>query len=67
MLKTANSFYFVYEYCNGGNLSHFIEKNGHLSEKQAILWLEHLLQALQVIWDKKLTHRFLTTRNIFLH
>jgi len=26
MLKTANNFYFVYDYCNGGTLDKMIQK-----------------------------------------
>ena len=37
MLKTKNNYYFVYEFCNGGDLEAKIEKVGFLPENEAYI------------------------------
>lgn len=36
MLRTANNYYLVYEYCNGGTLADHIKAKGKLTEAEAI-------------------------------
>ena len=37
MLKTSNHYYFVYEFCNGGNLEQRIASQSKFSEKEVNL------------------------------
>ena len=46
-IESVDSSYYVYEYCNGGNLYDFVRKNGQMSEKQAILFFKQLLNAMK--------------------
>jgi serine/threonine protein kinase len=43
MLKTANNFYFVYEFCNGGTLDKLIQKEGPFPEKRALVYLRQIV------------------------
>mgnify|MGYP002359858456 CR=1 FL=1 len=36
MLRTANNYYLVYEFCNGGTLAELIKAKGKLTEPEAI-------------------------------
>lgn len=45
IMRSSNNTYYVYEYCNGGNLFDFVKKNGKLSEKQAMIYFKQLLNA----------------------
>ncbi len=41
MLKTDNHVYFIYEYCNQGNLKELIvNTNGHLPESEALYFFK---------------------------
>lgn len=43
MLKTANNFYFVYEYCNGGTLDKLLQKEGAFPEKRALYFFKQMV------------------------
>lgn len=32
LLTTENNYYFIYEYCNGGNMEQHIYKNGKMND-----------------------------------
>ena len=43
MLKTANNFYFVYEYCNGGTMDKMMQKEGPFPEKRALFFFRQMM------------------------
>lgn len=43
MLKTANNFYFVYEYCNGGTMDKLMQKEGPFQEKKALFFFRQMM------------------------
>ena len=36
MLRTANNYYLVYEFCNGGTLAELIKSKGRLTEAETM-------------------------------
>lgn len=36
MLRTANNYYLVYQFCNGGTLAEYIKSKGKLTEEDAL-------------------------------
>uniref|UniRef100_T1J4E5 non-specific serine/threonine protein kinase n=1 Tax=Strigamia maritima TaxID=126957 RepID=T1J4E5_STRMM len=67
--KTKEGFlYIIMLYCEGGDMYSKIknQKGIYFPEKQIIQWTIQLCLALQYLHDKKILHRDLKTRNIFL-
>jgi serine/threonine-protein kinase ULK/ATG1 len=72
MLKTANNYYFVYEFCNGGTLSKCIQSYTHCSNgvmplNTALLYFSQLLQAFKILAKHNIMHRDLKPDNVLLH
>lgn len=66
---TSSCYYdrtLVLEYCQGGTLQHFIDKNGPVNELIAKRWLSSLLQTLQLLHSKGFVLRNLSPSNIVL-
>ena len=65
-----NFFYIIMEYCEKGNLSSLIinlkKKNKHLTENQIWKFFIQICIGLSYIHNKKILHRDLKTKNIFL-
>lgn len=63
-------FCIVTEFCEGGDLDVRLQEckktQSAIEEKQVIKWLKQLLQALEYMHDKRILHRDLKTKNIFL-
>jgi serine/threonine-protein kinase ULK/ATG1 len=57
MLKTVNNFYFVYEYCNGGNLEKVLKEKGKLSERAALTYFGQIVEAFRVLNKHNIMHR----------
>jgi len=66
-LKTANNYYFVYEYCNGGTLEQQIKNEGRFSEEKALGYMADLLRAFQILIRFNIMHRDIKPSNILLH
>jgi serine/threonine protein kinase len=49
MLKTANHYYFVYEYCNGGTLESLLKAKGHFYETEALVIFSQLVNAYKLV------------------
>eukprot|EP01017_Pseudomicrothorax_dubius_P003395 TRINITY_DN1047_c0_g1_i10.p1 TRINITY_DN1047_c0_g1~~TRINITY_DN1047_c0_g1_i10.p1 ORF type:complete len:215 (+),score=44.85 TRINITY_DN1047_c0_g1_i10:145-789(+) len=67
--KTASSIYIIMEYCSGGNLKSYIEKNGTnmtLPEAEACRILNDILQGFRVLVSKSMVHRDIKRENILL-
>ena len=67
IMRSTNNTYFVYEYCNGGNLLSLLEKKKFLKEKQAIVYFKQVLEAFKVLVQKNIIHRDIKIENILLH
>ena len=57
----------VTEYCNGGTLKQYIQKNGKLDEDKSVLFVHKILEGYQHLVDKKIVHRDLKPANIMIH
>nr|CAH8869174.1 unnamed protein product [Trichobilharzia regenti] len=65
-----NKFCLVAEYCEGGDLTHYlkgVKENGeHIDEKLVGKWLVQIILATSFIHKNKILHRDLKSSNIFL-
>ena len=60
-------FYFTMEYCNGGNLWHFIKKKGKpLEADEALPLMLQILDGLAYAHERSIVHRDLKPENILL-
>lgn len=66
-IQTANNYYLVYEYCNGGTLETYISKRKHLSEKEALSFFQQIIHGFKSLFINKVLHRDLKPANILLH
>ena len=67
MLRTANNYYLVYEFCNGGTLAEHIKKHGKLTETEAIKFFSQLKSAFAELYNENILHRDLKPTNILFH
>ena len=67
ILKTANNFYFFYEYCNEGTLEQKIKKFGRLPEQLVLDYLSQMLEAFRILASRNIMHRDLKPSNILVH
>lgn len=58
--------FLVLEYCQGGELFHFITERKFLSEKEAALIMKQLLSALHYLHQNKISHRDIKPENFML-
>ena len=66
VMKTSRNVYMVMEYCPGGDLDHYIKKQGATPEHLARKWLSQALQAFHCLRTLKILHRDLKLANILL-
>ena len=71
--STANNYYIILEYCNGGTLKNYItnykKKNAkdHLTERESIIIFEEICNAFKSISEKNIVHRDIKPSNILIH
>jgi len=58
--------FLVLEYCQGGELFHFITERKFLSEREAALIMQQLLSALNYLHQNKISHRDIKPENFML-
>eukprot|EP01083_Nonionella_stella_P062681 162986_1 len=63
---TDRHIYLILEFCDGGDLSHYIRKHGPLTEKHAQIWLKQLASGLLYVRNRNLIHRDLKPQNLLL-
>lgn len=56
-INTSNNFYFVYEYCNGGDLEMQYKKRPTFPEAEALLIFKQLLIAFTTLVKENIMHR----------
>ncbi|MGH0184213.1 UNVERIFIED_CONTAM: hypothetical protein FKN15_014237 [Acipenser sinensis] len=54
------------EYCNGGDLAHYLKSKGSLNEDTIRLFLQQITSAMKVLQSKGVIHRDLKPQNILL-
>jgi len=59
-----NYYYMVEEYCSGGDLFDYIQKQKYFSEKKAAIIFKQLISAINHLHKKKIVHRDLKPENI---
>lgn len=64
--EDESKYQFVTEFCKGGELLDYIEKNEYLSEKTAIHFTKQILHALCYCHRRDVVHRDLKPENILL-
>ncbi|XP_038682185.1 serine/threonine-protein kinase ATG1a isoform X2 [Tripterygium wilfordii] len=65
-IQTKDRIYLVLEYCDGGDLGHYINRHGKVSEATAKHFMRQLASGMQVLHEKHLIHRDLKPQNLLL-
>ena len=66
VMETPQKIYLVMEYCDGGELFDYIVSKQHLSEKQACLFFQEIIDALTYLHSQNIVHRDVKPENILL-
>lgn len=67
MIQDSGKVYIVLEYCQGGDLSMFIQqRNGRISEATAKHFMQQLASGLKALRENNLIHRDLKPQNLLL-
>ncbi|CAD8120799.1 unnamed protein product [Paramecium sonneborni] len=67
VLETANNYYIVQEFCDGGDLQHLLKKKKFLPQKEAMqLFIDVLLGMIELV-KKGIIHRDLKPANILIN
>ena len=66
-MRSPNNTYYVYEYCNGGNLYTIMQKKKFLQEKTCIKYFVQLLNAFKALVKENIIHRDVKPENVLLH
>jgi serine/threonine-protein kinase ULK/ATG1 len=64
--KTKQNVYLMMEYCTGGDLESYVEKNGPISEATLKRWLKQLVSAFIEMQSHRILHRDLKLGNLLL-
>jgi len=65
--KTTNNIYFVYEYCNEGDMDAYLGKKGHLTEEEAVKYFLEILNGFKVLVKNNVVHRDFKLSNLLKH
>ena len=65
--ETKKKIYLVIEYCNGGTLQNFLEKNNPPSEEIVQFLMKQIIDAIKYLHNKKIVHRDLILSNIMIN
>jgi serine/threonine protein kinase len=66
-LETDHHLYLVSEYCNAGDLAHFLKMTGPLPPLETKYYLAQIRDALRYLSDMKIVHRDLKPQNLLVH
>ena len=66
VMETPKNIYLVMEYCDGGELFDYIVSKQHLSEKQACVFFQEIIDALTYLHSQNIVHRDVKPENILL-
>tara|TARA_B110000967_G_scaffold205586_1_gene250432 strand:- start:730 stop:1833 length:1104 start_codon:yes stop_codon:yes gene_type:complete len=62
--KTKREIYLVLDYCNGGDLSYYIESGSRMYDNK---YFYEILTALEYLFNKEILHRDIKPENILIH
>ena len=65
--KTANNIYLVLEYCNEGDLLHYVKGRKKLPQEEAVEYFVQILHAFQTLVKNKIMHRDFKLANVLKH
>jgi len=66
-LKSDNNYYIVLNYCNGGNLSTYINLVKRVPEEVGRLMIKQVVEGMHHMYKLNVIHRDLKLANLFLH
>ncbi|TKY63311.1 Serine/threonine-protein kinase ATG1 [Spatholobus suberectus] len=66
IIQVPGKIHLVLEYCEGGDLSMYIQQHGRVPEATAKHFMQQLAAGLQVLRDNNLIHRDLKPQNLLL-
>jgi serine/threonine protein kinase len=64
IIKTSKGWCIVMEYIDGNDLKSWVEENGYLSQKNALLYIQQIGAALIEVHNQRLLHRDVKPKNI---
>ena len=65
--KTANNFYLMMQYCNGGDLEDLRQLRGTFNEQESRYFLSRIIHGFKALYDLKVLHRDVKLANILIH
>ena len=69
MLKTANNYYLIYEYCSNGTLEDLLkaQPGNQLSEAESLKYFKQIVSAFRALVKENILHRDLKPSNILIN
>jgi serine/threonine protein kinase len=67
VFQTSNNMYLITEYCDQGDLMHFMRKRKRVPEKEALKIFQDILEGYRYLHTNKITHRDIKPANILIH
>ena len=64
VIRKEGKVYLILEYCNGGDLSNYIQQNETSFDNR---YFYQILDGLEHLYDNKILHRDIKPQNIFIH
>ena len=64
--QTPSALYMIFDFINGGDMFFHIEKNNHLSEKEAKYYGAQIILGLEYLQNQNILYRDLKPENILL-
>lgn len=64
---TTNNLYMFLEYCDSGDLSQLLKKEGRLPEATAVKYFRGICNAFRACYENNIIHRDLKPANIMIH
>ena len=66
VIETGNNYYIVQEFCNQGDLGHFLKEHKILPEHQAIAYMAQILTGFYELIRQGIVHRDMKPENILI-
>ena len=57
MLRTTNNMYMVYEFCEGGDLEHYLKRKRRCNEAEALKIIKQVINACYSMYEHNILHR----------